>query len=119
LDQLELIHILEHQSLQLLVAVVVVDPMLLDKLVVLVVEDQIGQLLEHLEEQAILQQQHLHKAVLVDLVQVQMLAAVVAVALLVLVRMDLRQVVVLVELVFNYQQHLEIQHPNHHLLVVD
>ena len=53
-----------------MVVVVVVDPMLLDRLVDLVVEDQIGQLLEHLEEQAILQQQHLHKVILVDLVQV-------------------------------------------------
>jgi hypothetical protein len=110
LDQLELHLILEHQSLQLLVVVVVVDPMLLDKMVDLVVEDQIGQLLEHLEEQAILQQQHLHKAILVEMVQVQMLAVVAVVALVVLVRMDLRQVVVLVELVFNYHQHLEILH---------
>jgi hypothetical protein len=77
-------------------------------MVVLVVEDQIGQVLEQLEDQAILHQHHHHKVLVAVLDQDLMLAAAVAVVPVVLVEMDPHQVVELADLVFDFPQHLEI-----------
>jgi hypothetical protein len=108
LVKMELHLILEHQLLQLPGAVVVQDPTLLVQQVVLVVVDLIGLVLEHLEEQAILHQLHLHKVILVELVQVQTLAAAAVVVPVVLALLDPHQALEMAELVFNYQEHLEI-----------